>query len=92
MTFSLFTGWNANDVCQAEVRYTKNFRWPAGKPAGSCTAAHREFHTAVDANPLDDLQNLMKISGVMVRGRWISKDELQQMAEGVARLHASKAS
>ena len=70
----------------------QNFRWSAGTPAGSCTAAHREFHTVVDANPLDDLENLTKISGVMVRGRWISKDELQEMAEGVARFHESKAS
>ena len=30
----------------------------------------------VDANPLEDIRNVAKISGVMVRGRWMSRAEI----------------
>jgi imidazolonepropionase-like amidohydrolase len=33
----------------------------------------------VDANPLDDVGNMAKISGVMVRGRWVTAVERDQM-------------
>jgi hypothetical protein len=33
----------------------------------------------VDANPLDDIGNMAKISGVMVRGRWITAAERDQL-------------
>ena len=33
----------------------------------------------VDANPLDDVGNMAKISGVMVRGRWVTAAERDQM-------------
>ena len=39
----------------------------------------------LDSNPLDDISNMSKISGVMVRGQWLSRDEiddrLAEMAE-----------
>jgi imidazolonepropionase-like amidohydrolase len=33
----------------------------------------------VDANPLEDVGNMAKISGVMVRGRWIPADEQERL-------------
>jgi imidazolonepropionase-like amidohydrolase len=32
----------------------------------------------VDANPLEDLNNLRRLSGVMVHGRWLGRTELQR--------------
>ncbi|MDH3795484.1 MAG: amidohydrolase family protein [Flavobacteriaceae bacterium] len=38
----------------------------------------------IDGNPLEDLNQLKKISGVMVRGHWISKEEIDQRLESIA--------
>ena len=38
----------------------------------------------LDANPLEDLIHLKKISGVLVRGRWISQNEIDQRLESIA--------
>jgi len=38
----------------------------------------------LDGNPLDDLNNLKKVSGVLVRGHWISKNEIDQRLESIA--------
>ena len=39
----------------------------------------------VDANPLDDIQNLWRFSGVMVNGNWLSKSELYSKLDELAR-------
>ena len=31
----------------------------------------------LDANPLDDIRNVSKIAGVMARGRWLPREELE---------------
>ena len=38
----------------------------------------------LDDNPIEDVGNARKIIGVMVRGRWLARYELQQMLEDVA--------
>jgi imidazolonepropionase-like amidohydrolase len=38
----------------------------------------------LDANPLEDINNTRDISGVMVRGRWFNKADLDEMLELVA--------
>lgn len=38
----------------------------------------------LDANPLQSISNTEKIAGVMTRGRWISKDEIQQTLAAIA--------
>ena len=35
----------------------------------------------LDANPLDNIANASKISGVMLRGQWLSKDDIQAVQE-----------
>jgi len=35
----------------------------------------------LDANPLDDIANAKKISGVMLRGQWLSKADIQAVQE-----------
>jgi imidazolonepropionase-like amidohydrolase len=38
----------------------------------------------LDANPLQSVSNTEKIAGVMTRGRWISKDEIQKTLAAIA--------
>ena len=37
----------------------------------------------VDGNPLEDLNNLRRLSGVMIHGRWLSRTELQRHLDTV---------
>lgn len=39
----------------------------------------------LDANPLDDISNTHRIHGVMVRGRWLSRPELDEILDELAR-------
>lgn len=39
----------------------------------------------LDANPLDDIANTRRIHGVMVRGRWLSRSELDDILDSLAR-------
>ena len=38
----------------------------------------------LDGNPLQDVRAASKISGVLLRGRWISAEEIRQRMEGIA--------
>jgi hypothetical protein len=38
----------------------------------------------VDGNPLSDLRNVARRSGVMVRGRWLPEAEIQKRLAGIA--------
>lgn len=42
----------------------------------------------LDANPLDDIRNTRKIAGVVLRGKWLSRSQLNQMLEEVRKLGA----
>ncbi|MEJ2336988.1 MAG: amidohydrolase family protein [Gemmatimonadales bacterium] len=37
----------------------------------------------LDANPLDDVGNVGLLSGVMTRGRWVARAELDEILEGL---------
>jgi imidazolonepropionase-like amidohydrolase len=39
----------------------------------------------IDANPLQDLANVARQSGVMVRGRWLPRSEMQTRLDNIAR-------
>jgi imidazolonepropionase-like amidohydrolase len=39
----------------------------------------------VDASPLDDLATLRRPRGVMLRGRWLTRQHLDDMLAGLAR-------
>lgn len=38
----------------------------------------------VDGNPLEDIENVSRISGVMARGRYISREEIEKRLEAIA--------
>ncbi|WP_372656497.1 amidohydrolase family protein [Hydrogenophaga sp.] len=44
----------------------------------------------LDANPVTDVSNLSKISGVVLKGRFFAKDKLEQMKSGVAQAYADR--
>jgi imidazolonepropionase-like amidohydrolase len=56
---------------------------------GTVTVGGRADLVLLDANPLDDLRNLTRRSGVMVRGRWLSADELRTGLEELAARYAA---
>jgi cytosine/adenosine deaminase-related metal-dependent hydrolase len=43
----------------------------------------------VDGNPLEDIKNVSRISGVMARGRYVSREEIQKRLEAIAAAYAS---
>ena len=49
------------------------------KDFGTITVGKRADLVLVDRNPLQDLIAVRQPVGVMVRGRWFSRDELQRM-------------
>jgi imidazolonepropionase-like amidohydrolase len=57
---------------------------------GTIEVGKRADMVLVDANPLDDVRNTRRISGVVVRGAWLPKQELERMLEAVAALYAGK--
>ncbi len=52
---------------------------------GMVQTGHRADLVLLEANPLDDLSNLTRRAGVMVRGRWVPASEIEA---GLARLAA----
>jgi imidazolonepropionase-like amidohydrolase len=51
---------------------------------GTIEAGKRADLILVSGNPLDDLSNIGRRSGVMVRGRWLSEEEIQQRLQKIA--------
>lgn len=45
---------------------------------GTVSAGRRADPILLDADPLMDISNSSKLSGVMLRGRWLPKEELQR--------------
>jgi len=62
---------------------------------GTVAVGRRADLILVEANPLDDVANVTKRVGVMVRGRWLSEYELQEkldlLAEKIAKKDTSDA-
>ena len=57
---------------------------PSTKPFGIIARGQQANLILVQGNPLEDIRNTMNISGVMVRGRWLTSAELEQAREEIA--------
>ncbi len=55
---------------------------------GTVVPGQRADLVLLGSNPLDDLANLFDRAGVMVRGRWISREEIDAGLEALAAKHA----
>lgn len=51
---------------------------------GTVAPGQRADLVLLEANPLDDILNVTRIAGVMVRGRWLSGDEIRARLEEIA--------
>ena len=51
---------------------------------GLVAPGHRADLILLNANPLDNVLNLQKRSGVMTRGQWLSEDEIQEELSRIA--------
>lgn len=54
---------------------------------GAVAVGQRADLLLLDSNPLDDLANLADLAGVMVRGRWIAREEINRRLETLAEKH-----
>lgn len=52
---------------------------------GSIEVGRRADLVLVRGDPLEDVANASRIDGVMVRGRWLPRAELERMLESAAR-------
>ena len=55
---------------------------------GTVARGQRADLVLLGSNPLDDLANLFDRVGVMVRGRWVSREEIDAGLEALAAKHA----
>jgi imidazolonepropionase-like amidohydrolase len=51
---------------------------------GTIEPGRRADLVLLDANPLDGVENFAKIHGVMVRGRWLSREDIDERLEKIA--------
>jgi imidazolonepropionase-like amidohydrolase len=56
---------------------------------GTVASGQRADLVLLDGNPLDDIGNLSRRSGVMVRGRWVTADEIRTGLEELATRYAA---
>jgi imidazolonepropionase-like amidohydrolase len=56
---------------------------------GTVAVGKRADLILLDANPLEDLANIQRQAGVMVRGRWLPQSEIQTRLDQIAARHAT---
>jgi imidazolonepropionase-like amidohydrolase len=56
------------------------------KPVGTVTVGYGADLLLLDANPLQDVANVRKLSGVMLRGQWFPNAELQRRLKAIHEL------
>jgi hypothetical protein len=56
---------------------------------GRVAVGQRADLLLLEANPLDDIQNIYRRAGVMLAGRWLSKEEIDQRLESLAAARSS---
>lgn len=57
---------------------------------GTISEGSRADLLLVDGNPLDDLAHLKELSGVMVRGNWLSRTDIQTRLESIEESHSTQ--
>jgi imidazolonepropionase-like amidohydrolase len=70
-------------VLQAATRNAAEYLGAAGE-FGTIEAGKRADLVLLDANPLQSVSNAARVAGVLVRGRWLPRAELDRMLEEIA--------
>jgi imidazolonepropionase-like amidohydrolase len=82
------TPWQILQSGTANVgKYTREILGKDGS-FGTVAAGQRADLVLLDANPLDDVRNLTRRSGVMVRGEWLSAADLAAGLDAIAARYA----
>jgi imidazolonepropionase-like amidohydrolase len=76
------TGFTPFEALQAGTRNPAQF-WNAQGEFGTVSAGARADLILLSADPLDDVANVRKRSGVMVRGRWLPEARLRAMLDAL---------
>jgi len=55
---------------------------------GAVRPSHRADLVVLEQNPIEDIGAISRISGVMIRGRWLPRAELDALLAQISRTHA----
>ncbi len=81
-------GMTPYDVLEIGTRKPAEY-FGASEDFGTVAVGRRADLILLTANPLDDIANTEKQAGVMVNGRWLPEEEIQQRLEAIAALYGS---
>jgi cytosine/adenosine deaminase-related metal-dependent hydrolase len=70
-------------------RSSRSTAFHAAGRVGTIATGHRADLVLLDANPLASVGNVSRIAGVMVRGRWLPKTEIDARLERIAAVYAT---
>ena len=81
-------GMTPYDVLEIGTRKPAEY-FGASEDFGTVAVGRRVDLILMTANPLDDIANTEKQAGVMVNGRWLPEEEIQQRLEAIAALYGN---
>jgi imidazolonepropionase-like amidohydrolase len=81
MQFYVDVGMTPYEVIASGSRVVGDY---FGENFGTVSVGESADLILVDGNPLEDVKNVSRISGVMARGKYVSKDEIQKRLEAIA--------
>lgn len=90
MRLYLRAGLKPNQVLEAATRSAAEYFGEADE-WGTIGVGKRADLVLLDGNPLDSIDQMENISGVMLRGRWYSKDVIKQTLDGIVAKNLSRA-
>ncbi len=86
MRFYVDSGMSPYDVLSSGTRVVGDY---FGENFGTISVGESADLILVDGNPLEDVGNVSRISGVMARGRYVSREEIEKRLEAMARSYGS---
>lgn len=86
MQFYVDSGMTPYEVISSGTRVVGDY---FGENFGTIAVGESADLILVDGNPLEDVKNVSRISGVIARGRYISREEIQKKLEAIAAAYES---
>jgi len=86
MQFYVDSGMTPYEVLSSGTRVVGDY---FGENFGAIAVGEGADLILVDGNPLEDVKNVSRISGVMARGRYVSREEIQKKLEAIAAAYES---
>jgi imidazolonepropionase-like amidohydrolase len=86
MQFYVDSGMSPYEVLSSGTRVVGDY---FGENFGTVTVGESADLILVDGNPLEDVKNVSRISGVMARGKYVSREEIEKRLEAMAASYQS---